>query len=373
MLGVACELVDDRADDRARGLGTAVEQQDALGDDLLVGPRSTVGLGVDPRRDQVVLRVLAPLGDDLHRGSPEVGDGAAHLPFGWVLVHPIGRSLAGLEHRDLGPLADLGPHLARVAELLADDDRRQRRRQQLDGIARSQRCDGVDEFGHDLADVGLDLLDGAWRELARHDHALLLMIGIVLVDHGRVGALIGSRPRPIERRVPLRVPLDLDDVGVARHAPDLLDRIPVARRVIAQPTVGLERIHIEQRVEQVDRRRVGDGHDSPRRSRRTHSLGGLRERAGPAAPCAPRRTQPRPPRRARSMDHRRYGPSRAAGANEELRCDTPRGRTPGSCPARQFGPHLRPDVRRTAGWVAHGLAEFDKRPSRFGTVSRWVG
>ena len=119
------------------------------------------------------------------------------------------------------------------------------------------------------------------------------MIGIVLVDLGRVGALISSRPRPIERRVPLRVPLDLDDVGVARHAPDLLNRIPVARRVVAQPTVGLERIHVEQRVEQVDRRRVGDGHDSPKRSRRTHSLGGLRERAGPAAPCAPRRTQPR--------------------------------------------------------------------------------
>ena len=193
LLGPHGELTYDRTDHRARGLGAAVEQQDALRQDLLVGPGPAVDLGADPCRDEIVPGVRATLGDDAHGDAEEIGDGAADLDAGLLGIHAIWWGLARLVHGDLGPLAHLGPQLARIAELLTDHDRRKWRRQHLDRVARACRGDGIDELGHDAAHMILDLLHRTRRELTGHDHALALVIGVVAVDHGGVGALVGAR------------------------------------------------------------------------------------------------------------------------------------------------------------------------------------
>ena len=114
----------------------------------------------------------------------------------------------------------------------------------------------VEDLGDDLADVLLVAADGPRRELAEHQRALLLVLRVVQVDHGDVVALVDVRARSLRGREVLVVLLDRADVVVPRHHPQLLDRVPEDRRLVAQPAVRLPRVDVELRVQHIDRGRV---------------------------------------------------------------------------------------------------------------------
>src|SRR5580704_15782931 len=93
-----------------------------------------------------------------------------------------------------------------------------------------------------------------WCESPGDQTALRLMVRIVQVDHGLVRGLVEVRTRPTEGGEPNTVTLDRHDVVVARDGPELLNRIPVHRRLFTQPPVSRPWIDIERRIEHVDAR-----------------------------------------------------------------------------------------------------------------------
>ena len=72
LVGPQRELTDDRADDGARGLRAAIQHEQALLEDLLVGPRAALALalGLRPDRDQVVTGLGAAFVDERAGWSP---------------------------------------------------------------------------------------------------------------------------------------------------------------------------------------------------------------------------------------------------------------------------------------------------------------
>ena len=73
---------------------------------------------------------------------------------GWVTCGgPSGEVWPDEQHDLLRPVPDPLPLLPRVAEQVADHDRRQARRDGLDRLALAERRDRVEDLGDDLADV----------------------------------------------------------------------------------------------------------------------------------------------------------------------------------------------------------------------------
>ena len=186
------EFEQGTSDDGAGGLGAAVEQEQAVGDDLVeaegLATDLAAGLGLD----------VDPLGHDVVGGAA-VGD------IGLLRFVELGARTGEVHRRDdalldvvarpapegdrgLGPVLELRPHLGREAEQEADH---------LGG-------EGSGEFGHDLpsaplehrieegvdgvADFVVPLAHGSRREPARDE-----------VSAGNVERIVGADDRTVRR------------------------------------------------------------------------------------------------------------------------------------------------------------------------------
>ena len=128
----------------------------------------------DPDRDQVVAR-LGPTGFDQLRGLGEEVDHHRHDVGVRHVRRAVGHVQAAQRHGLLRPVPQQLPHVARVAEQVADHHRRQPRRDRLDHLALTERHDGVEDVGHERAHVVLLPAHAARVEAPRHQLALLLV------------------------------------------------------------------------------------------------------------------------------------------------------------------------------------------------------
>ena len=127
----------------------------------------------------------------------------------------------------------------------------QRRGQVAHDLGLARLRDLVDEAGDDVADQRLVRARGTRREPPRDEVAAPAVERVVEPDDRRVGRDV----RPVAARVAprRRVLLDLDDVVVARDAPELVDLVAVHRPVGTQVRVrGLGVARVEVAVEQVE-------------------------------------------------------------------------------------------------------------------------
>ena len=227
LVGMEREVPDDRARDRAGCLGSTVQNQDRFVQDLLRAPTLR-----RPHRDEVVLRIGATLFDECGRDVDELEyDGCqAGVRRVWRTVW---RCLTCEEHDLLRPVSDLLPLLARVAEQIANDDGGQRRGDGIDGFALPERHDRVEDLGRNAPHARFVVADTVWREATDDEVALVLVLGVVHVDHGLVAAQVDVGSGTVERRVARAVALDREDIVVARDDPELLERIPEHRCLVA--------------------------------------------------------------------------------------------------------------------------------------------
>ena len=186
----------------------------------------------------------------------------------------------------------LRPQLGRVAEHLADHDRRQERRG-ASGLHRLAR----DRRRRRRRSARVDDGDGrrsscctrAGREPAGDERPLVLVHRVVEVDHRRVSLLVDVRPRALSTRSTARCASRRRRRPRSARCPRAVGSGPRARVVVAQPPVGLPGVDVELRVEQVDVRLIA--HAAPSRSSvRTTNL-----RPARALPDGTRTDQPRPP------------------------------------------------------------------------------
>jgi len=136
---------------------------------------------------------------------------------------------------------------------LGDHDQGHVDRELGDELDLAAVLDLVEDAVGDLADVGGETADLAWREPAVDDRSLALVLGVVHREDRQRDGVAGSHP--VLRAVELGVSRDVTHLGMAadQPAPGLL--APVGGVVLTQPAVGLPRI-----VERTTTGEVGDRH-----------------------------------------------------------------------------------------------------------------
>ena len=148
LVGVQQQLLHAAADDVARGLVAADEDQQRLVQHVVGLEPVAVDLGVHEHAHEVVGRVLLALRD---RVRAERG----------VLLHRVhraeelllGRAAALRAHHVVGPAQQVVAVFGRDAEHVADQDHRQRRGDVADEVALALLADAVDDRVALVADV----------------------------------------------------------------------------------------------------------------------------------------------------------------------------------------------------------------------------
>ena len=164
-------------------------------------------------------------------------------------------------HRDFRPFPDVRPHFAWKSDLLTDEDRGKRRGKGIDSLATTVRRNSIDEVGDHRSDSIVELLHRPRSELAGDKHPLLLMLGIVAINHRGVIALVSRRATSVFGGEHGSVLLDLDDVFIPGDPPQLVDRVPVNRVIVPKPSIGRPRIDVKLRIKQIQIRRLYCGHN----------------------------------------------------------------------------------------------------------------
>ncbi len=213
---------------------------------VLPGQRALVErLGEDA--DDVVGRAVRPAGlDELDAGHGEL---AARL--GRRHQHRVvGVGVAVARHHGVAPAVELLALVGVEAHELGDHDQRH-----VDGevgheVALAPLGDLVDDLVGQVPDVVGEVADHAGREALVDEAALPGVLGVVHGDDRHGGRHLGAHA--LGRGVALLVARDVGHVLVAGHDPQLVAGVPPQGRVGAQPAVGLPRVVVEARVEDVD-------------------------------------------------------------------------------------------------------------------------
>ena len=239
------DQVEHRASDHRPGrLGTAVQDQQAVGDGRVDGH-----VGRRPGRHHVVHRAALLLGVQLGRRLGELHRGED------AVVVQVPRPTAQ-DDRALRPLLQVVPAVLSEPQQLADHHRGQRRREIIDHLrAAALGLHGVEQARDLGSHVVLPHGHGLRREPTRHQVAALVVERIVEPDDRRVGRQVRSVAALLLVRVDEHVLalLDLDDVVVPGDTPELVRGVPVERGVLAHPRVGLVRpARVEAAVQQID-------------------------------------------------------------------------------------------------------------------------
>ncbi len=261
------------ADGVARGLVARLDQELAVGEELLLGERHTVDLAANELADQIVLGVASALLDQTLEVSVQL---AARAPEG--LTGPLaGASELGIVVADhlVGRAVQQLPVVTRHAEAPGDHGERERCRDALDEVALAGCAPGrcrVEDLDRDALEILASSAHGIRREVparnAAHRHVSRRIEQnnhLRHLDHRCIGA---AERDPLRAREAQWLRRDLHDVGVLRDRPerfvpgrfDARDRClgPQPRPRLVRVAVACAAVGIDE-VERVDagRHRVG--------------------------------------------------------------------------------------------------------------------
>jgi len=235
LLGEVAERLHAVADRVARGLVARDDQQHEERRELLVGERLAVDLGVDERGDEVVAGVPAAVLGELLRELRELGAGGQQLRDD---LRGIAAAVLGIARAedDVGAVEDEPVLALRDRGHVADDLERERRGDLGDEVALALLDDGVDDRLGGARHVGLDPVDHAGREAARHDAAQSRVARVVHVDHRAEELVEGGR-----HVADVRALTGAEEFGLARHFEDVgvLGHRPEARAARQDHDLGL--------------------------------------------------------------------------------------------------------------------------------------
>ena len=143
----------------------------------------------------------------------------------------------------LRPVLELGPHLVTEPEQQPDHLGWKRRGEIGDDLGLAGRQHGVDQAGDHAAHVVLPAACRPRREPTGHQVAAGRVVGVVEPDDGPVGGDVGPvaafGARGDEGGL---VPLDGDDVVVARYPKQVVGGVVVDGIMLAEPDVGGVRV-----------------------------------------------------------------------------------------------------------------------------------
>ena len=219
------------AQEVARGLGAARDEELPPAEELIVGQRGTVECGVYQHAEDVVAGLRA--------SSIDVATSVVHVLREHVRRRGLRRALLRIRRADGGarPLEDRGTIVVRDTEHLAGDMQWQLGGECFGGVTTTRGDERVDEFARDVVRGCLECEGSARREATADETAPRGVIGwIRLEQRDRAWAAatrIAAGDGELCRREVLPIAVELADESVAR------DHVASAATAVGMPVHGV--------------------------------------------------------------------------------------------------------------------------------------